>query len=328
MTPADRVHRGLQHHAVLRRADVDAAKLVFGGNLALDQLADLVVGLAQILGDLAHHVLVDLDDLELGLRDLALGLGARSDVLRAFAVETGRVAFELGQTRDLHQTLVVKLAHAGELVLHQRDLLILGLLLGAEPRDLLVELRDALAQLGLLSGAAVDADVEQLGFGGEQQLDVGIPSALDQGLRKFDPVDPALLGLQARRTRLRGVEILGDDGKVGLGDGIVEPHHDIAGLDQVAVAGAHLADHAAGRMLHLLDVGFDHDLARRDQRARDQHGRGPAAETDDKHQHDHEAEDQVKLDGFAYGLVRGRLRAADGHRAHGFVLMVWPLHLR
>jgi len=31
--------------------------------LSLDELADLVVGLAQILGDLADHILVDLDDL-------------------------------------------------------------------------------------------------------------------------------------------------------------------------------------------------------------------------------------------------------------------------
>jgi hypothetical protein len=48
---ADGVHRRLQHHAVLRRADVDPAQLILGGNFALDELADLVVGLAQVLGD-------------------------------------------------------------------------------------------------------------------------------------------------------------------------------------------------------------------------------------------------------------------------------------
>src|ERR1700730_11416594 len=71
---ADGMDRGLQHHAGLRRADVDAAQLVFGGHLALDEFADLVVGLAQILGDFADHILVDLDDLQLGFGDLALGL--------------------------------------------------------------------------------------------------------------------------------------------------------------------------------------------------------------------------------------------------------------
>jgi len=38
---ADRVTVDCQHHAVLRRADVDAAELVFGGDLALDELAIL-----------------------------------------------------------------------------------------------------------------------------------------------------------------------------------------------------------------------------------------------------------------------------------------------
>ena len=50
---ADRVHGGLVHHAVLRRADVDALELVLGRDLALDQLADLGLDLAQLLADLA-----------------------------------------------------------------------------------------------------------------------------------------------------------------------------------------------------------------------------------------------------------------------------------
>ena len=44
---ADGVDVGLEHHAVLRRADVDALELVLGGDLALDELADLAVDLAQ-----------------------------------------------------------------------------------------------------------------------------------------------------------------------------------------------------------------------------------------------------------------------------------------
>ena len=104
----------MQHHAVLRRADIDPPQLVLGGHLALDEFADLVVGLAQILGDVADHVLVDLDDLQLGLGDLALGLGARGDVLRALAVEPRGVALQRGQPRNLHQMLVVEIADAGE----------------------------------------------------------------------------------------------------------------------------------------------------------------------------------------------------------------------
>src|SRR6202012_4162931 len=95
----DRMHGRLLDHAVLRRADIDAPQLILGGDLALDEFADLVVGLAQILGDLACHVLVDLDDLQFGLGDLALGLGARGYQLGALPVEAGGVALELRKTR-------------------------------------------------------------------------------------------------------------------------------------------------------------------------------------------------------------------------------------
>src|SRR5207244_683377 len=119
-------------------------------------------------------------DLKLGLGDLALGLRPRGDVLRALAVEAGTVALERGQARDLHQVLVVEIADTDELLLYQRDFLVLGSLLRGETLDLLVELLDALAKLRLLAGAAVDADVEQLGFGVEQVLDVGIVAAIEQ----------------------------------------------------------------------------------------------------------------------------------------------------
>ena len=87
---ADGMHVRLEHHAVLRRADVDALELVFGGDLALDELADLAVDLAHFLGDLAAQVLVDLDDLQFGLRDLAVGLGDCGDQLPALALEPRR----------------------------------------------------------------------------------------------------------------------------------------------------------------------------------------------------------------------------------------------
>ena len=60
------------------------------------------------------------------------------------------------------------------------------------------------------------------------------------------------------------VRLVHHDGEVRLGDGLVEPDHDVARLDAVAVAHAQLADDAAGRMLHLLDVGVDDERARRD----------------------------------------------------------------
>src|SRR4029077_8870004 len=263
---ANGMNRRLQHHAVLRGANVDATELVFRGALALDELADLVVGLTQVLGDLADHILVDLNDLQFGFGDLALGLRARGDVLRPLARQAGGIALQRRQARNLHQMLVVELADADQLFFDQRDFLVLCLLLGRETRNFLVQLRHAFAQLRLLSGPSVDANLEQFGFAGHDVPDVGIFGAIGKHRRKFDLVEAALLGFKPRRTRPQSVQGLDDDGKARLDDGLVEPHHDIAGLDGVAVAHAHFADHAAGRVLHLLDVGIDDYRPRRNQR--------------------------------------------------------------
>ncbi len=53
-------------------------------------------------------------------------------------------------------------------------------------------------------------------------------------------------------------------------------------LTSLAVAHAQLADHAAGRVLHLLDVGIDDQLAWRDHRAGELRRRRPAAKPDDQ----------------------------------------------
>ena len=288
------MHRRLQHDAVLRRADVDAAQLILGGDLALDELADLVVGLAQILGDLADHVLVDLDDLQLGLGDLAPRLRPRGDVLRALARQPGKVALQHRQARDLDQALLVELADADQFLLDQRDFLVLGLLLRGEAGDLFVELRDALAQLRFLSGAPKHPDFEQLGFARHDVANIGIGGLIGQLWGELDLVEAALFGLQPRRARPQSVQRLDDDGEARLDHGLVETHHDIAGLDDIAVAHPDLADHAAGRVLHLLDVGIDHHRTRRDQRARNLHRRGPAAEPAGQNQHQRKPDDQMR----------------------------------
>ena len=71
--------------------------------------------------------------------------------MRLLAVETGLVALQRGQARNLHQVLVVEIADAGELLLDQRDLLVLGLGLRGEAGDFLVQLGDTLGQLRLLA---------------------------------------------------------------------------------------------------------------------------------------------------------------------------------
>ena len=53
--------------------------------LLLDQLGDLAADFGEVLADLGAHVLIDLQDLDLGLGDLALGLRDRGDELPALA---------------------------------------------------------------------------------------------------------------------------------------------------------------------------------------------------------------------------------------------------
>ena len=86
-------------------------------------------------------------------------------------------------------------------------------------------------------------------------------------------------------TRLAGVELgetLGDDRQIGPGHRLVEAHEDVAGFDAVAVARAHFADDAAGRVLHFFHVGIHDQRALRDQRAGNFGGRRPTAQADRK----------------------------------------------
>src|SRR6266446_9834651 len=209
--PAHGMDRRLQHHAILRRADVDATQLVFGRDLALDEFTDLVVGLAQVLGDFADHILVDLNDLQFGLGYLALGLRPRCNVLRPLACEPGRVALQHRQTRNLNQVLFVELANADQFLLHQRNFLVFRLFLRRQAGDLLVQLRDPLAQLRLLSGPSIDTNLEQLGFARDDRLDIGVIGTREQHLRKYDVVEAPLFGLQPRGPRPQPVEVFGDD---------------------------------------------------------------------------------------------------------------------
>ena len=188
---------------------------------------------------------------------------AREAMYCALARQAGGVALQGRQTRNLHQMLVIELADADPLCFDQRDFLDLCLFLGREAGDFLVQLCHAFAQLRFLSGSSIDANLEQFGFAGHDIPDVGIVGAFYQHRRKHDLVDSALLGFKPRRTRPQSVQGLDDDGKARLDDGLVEPHHDIAGLDGIAVAHPHFADHAAGRVLHLLDVRIDDDCPRR-----------------------------------------------------------------
>jgi hypothetical protein len=128
------VNGGLQHHAVLRRADVDAAS--WSSAVTLRSISSPILSLVsrRSLETSAHHVLVDLDDLQLRLGDLALGLArATLCIARGSPLRRAESTFERGQARQLHQMLVVEITDADEFLLHQRDFPVLGFLLRAHP---------------------------------------------------------------------------------------------------------------------------------------------------------------------------------------------------
>src|ERR1700723_474917 len=192
--------------------------------------------------------------------------------------------------------LIVERADPDQFLFHQRDFLILGLFLRLQAGDLLVQLRDPLVQLRLLSDPPRGANLEQFGLARHHVLDIRIIGPIEQHRRKYDFVETLLFGLKPCCPRPQAVEILGDNGEAGLGDGVIEPHHHVAGLDDIAVARAHLTDNATGRMLHFLDARFDYDRARCNQGARDLGSGGPAAEPARQHAHHGQPDDQMQPD--------------------------------
>ena len=201
--------------------------------------------------------------------------------------------------------LFVQRANPDQFLLDQGDFLVLGFLLRRQAGDFLVQLSDPFAQLRLLPGPSSDTNLEQLGFAGDHGFDIGVLSTREQRRRKYDVVEAPLFGLQPRGPRPQPVEVFGDDREARPGDGVIEPHDNVAGLDDIAVARAQFADHPAGRMLHFFHVGFDHDRSRRDQRPGDLGRRRPAAKPAGKNGDHRQADDQMQ----PYRLPRSALFA-------------------
>ena len=208
----------------------------------------------------------------------------RGDQRAALALEPGAVALERRHAAERHQVLLPQVAHALQLLLDPVDLLGLGGLLLDIALDLLARAgRSARWSWAFWPSRAAAADLEQLLLARHH---LGRPpdrrARASSSAGKLDLVGAVALGLVARLARRQLVERLGDDGEVGARLGLVEPHHDVARLDVVAFLDPELADHAAGRVLDLLDVGIDDELARRDHGAGDLGRRRPAADAADQ----------------------------------------------
>src|SRR3954451_1441124 len=215
--------------------------------------------------------------------DVAGGLGALSKVMR-LALQSGVLGIGAYLVIEQQATAGVIIA-----ALLRRDL-------AGEALDLLLELRDALPELRLLAGPGALAELEQVALTGHRPGELGVAGPGEKLGREDDLADIVALGLEPGEAGLELVQALDHDGEVRLRDGLVEPHHDIARLDLVAVARPQFADDTAGRVLHLLDVRVDDEAARRDHGAGQLGCRRKPADAAGEKRHDRETAKQVAAD--------------------------------
>ena len=157
-------------------------------------------------------------------------------------------------------------------------------------------MHDLLSELIFLAGPRRTPQIKQLSFACQRISGLGIVEATSKFLRHRDRIGPVALGREPGLARIKPSEPLGDDRQVGAGNGFIEANENVASLHPIAVMHAHLADHAARRMLHFLYVGIDNERALGDQRAGDFGGRCPAAETARQKYNDHNTSEDVPAD--------------------------------
>src|SRR5215470_8391061 len=87
------------HIPVLRRTDFDTLQLILGGDPALLKFDKFPSDVGKLLSDLTAQILINLNDLELYLRDLGFGLSGSSHQLTTFAFELGGVTLQAGHPR-------------------------------------------------------------------------------------------------------------------------------------------------------------------------------------------------------------------------------------
>ena len=178
------MNRKLVHKAALRRDEIDALQLILSRNLAFDVLGRLRFNLTQAVGHFAAKVLIDLDDLELRLRDLAARLGLRRRKPAALTVQIGAFALQRHHALDRHEALLPEFAYPFKFPFDQGDATHLRVFLGDQAAYLFLVLKDTLAQLRLLPVSRFAAKPEQLTLPRQQLRDVAVACAHRRRRRK------------------------------------------------------------------------------------------------------------------------------------------------
>ena len=144
---------------------------------------------------------------------------------------------------------------------------------------------------------AIAAQLEQAAFAVHDARHLGVVQASGQERGEAQLLGAVALGLEPGLARRQLVERLDHHGEIGARRRVVEPHQKIAGAHPVAVPDAQLGHDAAGRVLDLLHVRFDHHQALGDDGPGNLGRYRPAADAEADQQHDDDAGDQVIADG-------------------------------
>ena len=151
----------------------------------------------------------------------------------------------------------------------------------ADARNLLLELGDALLELGFLPEPGGAPELEQPLLGRHHPRHFRITGLVHQRCGEGDRVQCVALGGQAGLAGLELVEPAADNGEVRAQHRFIEAHEDVAGRDLRALPDPDLADDAAALVLNLLGAAVDDQHAGGDHRAGDLGERRPGEDPAD-----------------------------------------------
>src|SRR5581483_5858134 len=143
-------------------------------------------------------------------------------------------------------------------------------------------LGDALTQLRALAFARASARLEKLLLAGHGARRAGFIAALGQVVGKRDFIGAVALSFEPGLAREQLVELCLHHAESSARHRIVQPDQNLPFLDGVALVNEDFADDTAGRMLHLLNTGFDNHRSRRDHSASKLARRSPNTEASEQ----------------------------------------------
>ncbi len=314
---ADGVHRQPDHLAGGRCADLHAGQLFLEGVQLGQQIVQLVLGIAQVLGHVLLVLGVQPDRLHLGLALRLLGAGGVGGEVGPRSVEARGRPLQGPHAVDRGVALVGQGLGAGKFVVDQLGLLVGGADLVVVALDLFRELGVALTQDRLLADDGADAGA-QLGLllaQGVLGLHLVVTRQLGELARGRDRGLAGGLGQQARALRLKADHLRGH-GALGGRDvtGRQFDQH-LAGLHMLALLDLDRRDGAPVAVLHRLTVTLHRDLARRIGSGVQAGKRRPSQEQHEEHDHHGAADHQLPARIVVHHLVdrrAGRDRQCGG----------------